>query len=142
MSQENVDFVTALYAGATQMNKDELLTALPEMIRAGCDPEVEWIEDPHRADGRTYHGHDGVLESFQRWLEGFDKYDFEVEEIRDCGEHVFVAAREQARGKSSGASVEARVYQVMTFRDGKLLRYREFYDGAMALEAAGVDAQP
>jgi ketosteroid isomerase-like protein len=27
---------------------------------------------------------------------------------------------------------------VMTFRDGKILRYQEFYDQGMALEAAGL----
>jgi hypothetical protein len=23
-----------------------------------CDPEIEWIEDPQRADSRTYRGHE------------------------------------------------------------------------------------
>jgi ketosteroid isomerase-like protein len=46
--------------------------------------------------------------------------------------------REQGRGQASGATVSARVYMVMTFRDSKILRYQEFYDERLALEAAGL----
>ena len=40
------------------------------------DPEIEWVEDPRRADGRVYRGHEGVRESWERWLENFDRYGF------------------------------------------------------------------
>jgi ketosteroid isomerase-like protein len=138
MSQENVDFVAGLVAAPAQMDKDELLAALPALIEQACDPEIEWVEDPHRADTRIYRGHEGVLESFQRWLENFDNYSVEVDEIRDCGDRVLVVGREQGSGRVSGAPVVARIYVVLTFRDGKVLRYREFYDEQMGLEAAGL----
>jgi ketosteroid isomerase-like protein len=138
MSQENVDFVTGLFSGAGQMNKDDLLAALPELIRQTCDPEIEWIEDPQRADGRTYHGHEGVIDSWTQWLDGFEEHGGELEAVRDCGDRVFATVREEGRGRVSGATVSARLYLVMTFRDGKILRYQEFYDEAAALEAAGL----
>jgi ketosteroid isomerase-like protein len=138
MSQENVDFVSGLFSGALEMEKDDLLAALPEMIRQACDPEIEWIEDPQRADSRTYRGHEGVLESWTQWLEGFEEYGVELEGIRDCGDKVSVTTREEGRGGASGATVSARVYAVMTFRDAKVLRYQEFYDERMAGEAAGL----
>jgi ketosteroid isomerase-like protein len=115
-----------------------LLAALPEMIEQICDPEVEWVEDPQRADGRAYRGREGVLESFERWLEHWDTYGFEVERFVDCGDDVLVVAREQARGTTSGATVSAHIYMVVTLRDGKILRYREFYNEDAALEAAGL----
>jgi ketosteroid isomerase-like protein len=34
--------------------------------------------------------------------------------------------------------VSARIFVVVTFRDGKILRYQEFYDEAQALEAVGL----
>jgi len=34
--------------------------------------------------------------------------------------------------------VSSRIFIVMTFREGKVLRYREFYDEAAAREAAGL----
>ena len=46
MSQENVEIVTGLYEGAEAMNKEQLLAALPELIRQMCDPEIEWVDTP------------------------------------------------------------------------------------------------
>jgi ketosteroid isomerase-like protein len=140
MSQENVDFVRGLFSGVPDMDKNALLAALPELVQHACDPEIAWIEDPSRADARTYRGHEGVIESWQRWLENFDDYGGELEEVRDCGDRVLATVREEARGRASGATVSARNYIVMTFRDGKILRYQEFYDEAAALEAAGQPA--
>jgi|SRR6478672_89560 len=138
MSQENVEFVTAFFSGAAEMNKEDLLAALPELVPQMCDPEVEWIEDPQRADGRTYHGHVGVIDSFTRWVEDFEEYGGKLEQVRDCGDSVFVTMREEGRGRGSGATVSARLYVVMNFRKGKVLRYQEFYDETAALEAAGL----
>src|SRR2546427_7149536 len=99
------------------------------MIPLMCDPEIEWYEDPQRADGRVYRGHDGVRESFERWLEQWDEYGFESERFVDCPpDKVLTVAREQARGARSGASVTSRIYTVVTLPDGKILRYQEFYD--------------
>jgi hypothetical protein len=66
MSQETVEFLEGLFAGAKEMDKQALLDALPELIAQTCDPEIEWVEDPRRADRRVYHGYDGVRESFER----------------------------------------------------------------------------
>jgi ketosteroid isomerase-like protein len=138
MSQENVDFVTGLYAAGDGVDKEQLLAGLPQLIEQICDPEIEWIEDPGRADSQTHYGHAGVLRSWQQWLEGFDEYDFSLERVVDCGDAVFVAAKEEGRGATSGATVSASVYQVFTMRDGKIFRYQEFYDENGALEAAGL----
>jgi ketosteroid isomerase-like protein len=137
MSQENVDFVSGLFASGAGMDKDEMLAALPEVVRQICHPEIEWVEDPQRADGRTYRWHDGVLESWRQWLEQFDEWGFEVERMLDCGDEVLVVTREHGRGSASGAPVSATNYMVITVTDGKILRYQEFYDEQAALEAAG-----
>jgi ketosteroid isomerase-like protein len=138
MSQENVDFVRGLLSGGPLMDKDELLAALPQLVENACDPEIEWIEDPSRADARTYRGHEGVIESWRQWLENFDEWGGELEEVRDCGDRVLATIREEGRATASGATVSAHNYIVMTFRDGKILRYQEFYDQGMAFEAAGL----
>ena len=114
MSRENVEFVEALLAGTTAMDKNELLAALPELIEQTCDPDIEWVEDPQRADGAVHRGHEGVRESWERWLENWDEYGGEVERLVDCGEDVLVVARERGRGAVSGASVTARIFAVIT----------------------------
>jgi ketosteroid isomerase-like protein len=135
VSQENVDLLKGLFAAGQSLDREQLLAALPQMIPEICDPEIEWIEDPTRADGRTFRGHEGVRESWERWLEGFDQYGFEIESIDDLGERVLVTAVERGRGSASGVDVSARVHILCTFRDGKILRYEEFYDEADARAA-------
>jgi len=136
VSQQDVEAVRSLFAGTATADKQAVLEMLPQLIEQMCDPEIEWVEDPQRADGRTYRGHAGVRASFERWLEGFDEYSFEVEDVVDCGDNVLVISNEQARGAESGAAISSRNYVVMTLRDGELLRYREFYDERAAREAA------
>jgi len=138
MSRENVEFLEGLFAGAAEMDKQAMLDALPELIAQACDPDIEWVEDPRRADRRVYRGHDGVRESWERWLENFEEYGFELERIVDCGAKVLVVAREQGRGSLSGASITQRIYSVYTFRAGKIARYEEFYEERDALQAAGL----
>jgi ketosteroid isomerase-like protein len=135
VSQENVEFLRNLFAASESLDKDALVAMLPDMIPEICDPEIEWIEDPTRADGRTYRGHDGVRESWERWLEDFDTYAIEIESITDHGDRAAVTAVEHGRGSASGAEVSSRVHTVVTFRAGKILRYEEFYDEQDALAA-------
>jgi ketosteroid isomerase-like protein len=137
MSQENMDFLAALFAAAEGADKDALLAALPDLVEQTCDPEIEWVEDPRRADARVYRGHAGVRESWERWLENFEQYGFAIESMSDHGDRVLVVAVEHGRGSVSEAEVSAHVYLVFSFRAGKISRYQEFYDEAMALEAAG-----
>ena len=139
MSQENVDLVSRMYRPAEAMSKEELLAALPELIRWIADPEIEWVESPNRIDRRTYRGHEGVRQAFHHWLDGFDEYTFELQQIIDCGDEVLVVAHEEGRGAASGVPVSATSYQVFTVRGGKVLRFRGFADDeAAAREAAGL----
>ena len=138
MSQENVEFMKGLFAAASDMDKEALLAALPELIAQTCDPEIEWYEDPQRADARVYRGHEGVRKSWERWLDQWDEYGGEAERFIDCGDDVLVVAREHGRGARSGATVSGRIFIVVTLRNGKILRDREFYDEAAALEAVGL----
>ena len=73
MTQENMEFVQGLWAAGASMDKQALLAALPDLIAQTCDPEIEWVEDPHRVDGRVYRGHEGVREFWERWLEFYDE---------------------------------------------------------------------
>jgi hypothetical protein len=69
-----VEFVKGLFAAGREMDKEALLAALPGLIAQTCDPEIEWYEDPQRADARVYRGHSGVRESWERWLDQWDEW--------------------------------------------------------------------
>ena len=119
--------------GAAAFNRRDF-----ELALLGFDSEIEWVEDPRRADGRIYRGHEGVRESFERWLENFSEYEAKVEWIVDCGDKILVYGHEEGRGSLSGAPISQRIYTVHTFRNGKVARYEEFYEEQDALEAAGL----
>ena len=129
----NVEFVRGLLEAVEGADKQQLLAALPAMIAAACDPQIEFVETPERIDARTYRGHDGVLEAFTRWLEQWERYSFEVERIEGHGEKVLVVASEAAEGQASGAPGNAILYAVYTVRNDKITRYEEFYDEQAAL---------
>jgi ketosteroid isomerase-like protein len=141
VSSENVEFVRGLVAGAASLDKQALLQALPQLIAQVADPAIEWVEDPTHADSAAHHGHEGVRASWTRWLEQWDDYGAEVEELIDCGDDVLLVARERASGAGSGATISSRVYAVITVRGQKITRWRSFYDEASARRAAGLAAR-
>ncbi len=137
MSAENVAIVRGIFETGDVESKEALLAALPAAIAAVFDPDAEWIEAPERVDAKTYRGHDGIRRSFEQWLAHWGEYRLEAERFEDHGDQVFVVAREYAEGQGSGASTEATIYAVLTFRDSKVIRYREFYDEGAARATIG-----
>jgi len=133
MSQEDVELAARLYGLAT--TKAEILAALPSTMGL-CHPEIEWIAPE---DGATYRGREGVRQRLEEWLESFDDYRYEVQRIIDCGGgEVLVEAIELGRGAASGAEIRTTNYELLTIRDGMIVRLREFYDTSEALQAAGL----
>jgi ketosteroid isomerase-like protein len=131
MSHENVEIAARWYEPAT--SKARLLEAMPRTMRL-CHPEVEWTVPE---DGTTYSGRDGVRRRLEDWLESFEAFRYDIERIIDCGgDDVLVVATEVARGAMSGAEVHSTNYELLTIRDGMIVRIREFYDERNALAAA------
>ena len=135
MSEENVAFVRGLFEGAGDLDKQALLSILPEAVAQAFTEDAVWEEHPDRADQQVWRGHEGILASWMRWLDQWDEYTFEIGDVEDHGDRVFVVGHEHARGQSSGAKVSATNYMVLTFRDGKIARYQEFYDEQQARAA-------
>jgi ketosteroid isomerase-like protein len=133
MSQENVEIATRWYEPAT--GKSTLLAAMPRTM-ALCHPDVEWSAPE---DGTTYRGREGVRQRLEEWLESFADYRFDVQQVIDCGgDEILVKGTEVGRGAASGAEVRSTDYELLTIRDGLIVRIREFYDEANALKAAGL----
>jgi len=133
MSHENVEIAARFYEPTT--SKADLLAAMPSTM-AICHPEVEWTVPE---DGATYLGREGVRRRLEEWLESFDEYRYEVQRIIDCGgDEVLVEAAEIGRGARSGAEVRSTNFELLTIRDGLIVRIREFYDEGEAFGAAGL----
>jgi SnoaL-like domain len=97
--------------------------------------------DRPRGRNEPYRGREGVSQRLKGWLESFDDDRYEVQRIIDCGgDEVLVEATEVGRGAASGAEVRTANYELLTIRDGMIVRSREFYDesGPRSRRAAGV----
>ena len=135
MSEDNVAFVRGLFDGAAGLDKQTLLDILPEAVAQAFTEDAVWEEDPGRADRQIWRGHEGICASWRRWLDQWEEYTFEVTDLEDHDDRVFAVMTEQARGQSSGANVSATNHLVLTFRDGKISHYQEFYDEQQARTA-------
>jgi uncharacterized protein len=129
MSRENVEIVRRMYDAFARGEYDTSLSY--------CDAEIEFSQPAGEPGGGTHHGREGVIQAFAQWLGAWDDYRVEVGELIDFGDDVLARTRHHGRGKGSGAAVEMRIFQLLTVRNGRIVRMRMYYDEAEALEAVG-----
>jgi ketosteroid isomerase-like protein len=133
MSQENVD---ALKRAAAAVRKND-----PSILDALLDPGVVW-EVTSGAAGidlvGSYRGIDEVRRFFARWEKAWAEWDWEHEEMQAVDDHVVTRMHVKGRGRHSGIEIEGDVWQIWTFRSGRVVRYRDFEHREEAFQAAGL----
>jgi ketosteroid isomerase-like protein len=131
MSQENVEVVRAVFEAWERGGVD----AVAEF----WDPEIDWrAAEGALDDVGVMRGVDQMRAYMNDWLDNFDDVHFEAEELIDAGDQIVAMQRVTARAKGSGVETELRYAVVNTIRDGKVVRGREYWTRAEALEAAGL----
>ena len=133
MSEENIELVRRAYAALTRGDTDTLQDlAAPEFV-------VDFsrrLVDPFVVRGRDEALAGFLSQSREPW-DGWPVW--EPQELLEADDKVVALIRFSARGLGSGAAVEAHVWNLWTFRDGKSVEFKYFGDDrAAALEAAGV----
>jgi ketosteroid isomerase-like protein len=127
MSQENVEIVRASLNALDEGDAETALSYFAEDV----------VFQPLVAG--PYHGRAGVVEQWLTWMDEFDDYWFESEELIDAGDDLVVMLwRQGGEGKSSGIKVENRGATVFTVGDGVIRHARVFGERSEALEAAGL----
>ncbi len=132
MSQENVEVgepVRRLFAAFNQRDWGA--------FSAELDPEVEYAPVEEHA---TYRGPEAVARYAERWLEGWDTFSAEVEEVErtPAQDGALLAVRLGGIGKGSGVEIYDRAFWVYKLRGGRIYRISDFTDRAEALKAAGL----
>ena len=134
MSQENVEIVRTGYEAFAGGDIQAVLSLMD------TDIEVR-INLPTAPDWEIRYGHDDFMSWLQGWLEPWESYRIEVDELIDVGERVLAVCRELGRMKDSSFNVEQPAYHVWTLRDGKAVRFDSFTERSYAHEAAGLSEQ-
>ena len=100
--------------------------------------DVELIVDRSAfLQGGSYSGREAVGRWFADWFATFEPgYRFEIEEARDVGDIVFLAASHSGRGRNSGVEVRGRTGYLYWVRDGKIVRVELHASPSRALAAA------
>jgi ketosteroid isomerase-like protein len=130
MSVENVERVRRAYElyKETQQPDYELL-----------HKDVAWHTAQDLPDSDTYRGHDGVADLYSEWIESFEDFRVDVEEVIDGGsETVVVITRLRGRFRGSSEEVNLTEAHVWKLLEGKAIEIREYRTRAEGLEAAGL----
>ena len=90
-------------------------------------------------DRGPIHGRDAMRTYAQDWIETFDEFRIEPVELIDAGRGMVVGVlRYGGRAKLSGIEIDDTFGVVLTIRDGKIARGREYATRDQALAAAGL----
>jgi uncharacterized protein len=132
LSQENVEIARAAYEAFNRGDIDGILDL--------CAPDIEWEDTGGPSlDTSAITGKRAVRAYFESGLEPWDWVRREPEEIIDLGgDRVLVLFRTVARGKKSGVEVDARAGDLVTFKEGRVVRWTGYLDRAQALKAVGL----
>ena len=91
---------------------------------------------PAHQSSDSGRGPDEVRRFWEGLDETFEELRLDPQEFVDDGDQVATRLRYYGRGKGGGIVVEGELYhQVVTFRDGRIVRIEYFTDWDQALEA-------
>jgi ketosteroid isomerase-like protein len=132
MPQPNFEIVRAII---DSLNKRDLAQALEA---AHEEFEADWSNSiaPH---GGVYRGRERARELFESFLEAWEEFRWDVQEIVEVDEaRVVVVNRVRGRGRGSGVEVDATGAQLWTIIGGKLRSVKLYQSKAEALDAVGL----
>ena len=126
MTRENVEILRDAYEA---LNHREIESALDVL-----EPDAEWCEHSDLPEADFYRGREAIRAFLLGYLDSWEEFHQETEELIDGGDQVAVLLHLVAKGHGSGIEVEARYAHLWTMRDGKGVRVDAYADRAEALE--------
>ena len=133
MAEENIETIRRAFVAWNARDFDVLI--------ADSAPDVEW-DFSHLAgwtERTTYRGLSELRTFWDLWLETWANHHLELLQLDAVANNiVFCRYRQTATGSGSGAEVEVENAQVITLRDGKVIRTVVYSDPDEAASAAGV----
>jgi uncharacterized protein len=125
----NIETVQAVYAAFQQRDVSAILALLSS--------DVEWSEpeNPFNPAAGTRHGHAGFLEWLRIGNESEEILTLEPRQFLSNRESVAVVGYSKCRVRTTGRQYETDFVHLVTFREGKIVRFQEFFDTHAAGEA-------
>jgi ketosteroid isomerase-like protein len=106
-----------------------------------ADPEIEWFSRfAHLGDEGVFRGHDATRHYMETLEEAFDEIYGVIDDGVAVGDVAVLVGRIHYRGRGSGLEGDEPTGWVLTFKDGRLVRFYAFRDPEQVL--AGLDGSP
>jgi len=154
MSQENVELVRRVFEAlersmdAYRNDPRSLITSmeagdLPSEINESLSflgPDAEWHPPREDPDSTPKRGREAIVAYLEQWLDVWEDWRTEPEELLDAGDKVIACVRSTGKGRLSGIQFEPyESAHVITIDKGRIVQVQSFYDRREALAAAGVE---
>jgi ketosteroid isomerase-like protein len=97
--------------------------------------DVVWRESAELPGGGELRGREAVRSFLCEFLESWEEFEQQVEQVRAAGDRVAVVLRMRGVGRASGALIETRYAHAWTLRDGLGVAVDAYRDADAALEA-------
>jgi uncharacterized protein len=97
------------------------------------DPEIEWHEPGDSPEAGTHHGRDSFERFFRSWIDSFDEFRVEPEQVVERGNDLVAVVRQSGRGRASGVEIEIRLAHVWTIQNGRAARWESVPNAEDAL---------
>jgi ketosteroid isomerase-like protein len=110
-------------------------------VIAELDPDHEW--DLRRSDipgeKEVHRGRDAYLGFARRWREALGSTRIEIVEVKELPDgRLFTVLKQTGTGTHSGAEVERRTVQLLSFKGDKVARTEVYGDLSQGRAAAGL----
>src|SRR5688572_4880596 len=128
MSEENVEIVKRMLA---------LFHAGDAEGALACFSEDVVVEAPDRPDVTGGRGRQALAALVGSWVESWEDWSEEINEVREVGDHVMVISTQRGRAKSTGIEISLQYTLLYEVRNGELSRMVFYGSPDEALEAAG-----
>lgn len=133
MSRENVEVARRLWGQFVQdATGDRPARGIDD---AAVHPDVEYVEDDRWPGSGRYRGIEAIRARFDEYLEILGPVEMTVLEVIDAGDRVVSIFRTRGESSATGVPFDQEWAYVWTFRDGRVVRWRAYFDKAEAFEA-------
>jgi ketosteroid isomerase-like protein len=102
---------------------------------AALDEQAEWCEHSDLPEAGFYRGRESIDRFLADFLESWEEFHQEVEDVREVADKVLVMLDMHGRGRGSGIEVQTSYAHVWTMRSGRGVRVDAYYDRDEALAA-------
>jgi uncharacterized protein len=124
------DDVETLRKAYEALNEGDIESAL-----AVLDEDAEWCEHSDLPEAGLYRGRASIRAFLQSFLESWEDFHQETEDLIPAEGRVLLMLRSRVRGAGSGIHVEGEYAHLWTMRDGRGVRVDAYFDRKEALRA-------